>query len=90
MQPGIILPRNRGREILPKVLKASNNSIMLALATSIILALLPSPTKADLPNHCYYAEIPGVWEYSIGRLQPKEGFTGKNYDTMCGMPPHRP
>ena len=41
--------------------------------------------QADLPVHCYYAEIPGVWEYYIGNLQPKKGFNGENFDTRCGM-----
>lgn len=40
---------------------------------------------SDLPVHCDYNEIPGIWEYHIGRLRPKSGFNGENYDVRCGV-----
>ncbi|CAD7927231.1 unnamed protein product [Amoebophrya sp. A120] len=41
--------------------------------------------RADLPVHCDFGEIPGVWKFTFGRLQPEAGFDGTNFDRRCGL-----
>ena len=38
--------------------------------------------RADLPVHCFYHEVPGIWDFYIGRLQG-DGFGSS--DTRCGQ-----
>merc|ERR1719159_273035 len=58
-----------------------------AAITSIIVALFPCVTRADLPVHCLHHEIVGEWRFTLGPLSGRRTSCGhKRPDTEDEQP----
>ena len=74
--------RNNKAAKKKKMQRRERARALVAVAAALV-AYVPG-ARADLPVHCYFHEVPGVWDFFVGRLQPKDdGFDG--HDKRCGM-----
>jgi len=63
----------------------TTNTSQLLTRLFLLFSSLTTDVFGDLPVHCDFGEIPGVWKMKVGRLQPKSGFDGSNFDRLCGQ-----